>query len=50
MDKNEALQRIKEYDNYFLPAANFDIAQAFYDNKLGLDIKFDFSERGYGCL
>jgi predicted enzyme related to lactoylglutathione lyase len=37
---------IKDYDNYFLPAGNLDTAKDFYQNKLGLDIKFDFSERG----
>jgi len=37
---------IKDYDNYFLPANNLDTAKDFYQNKLGLDIKFDFSERG----
>jgi predicted enzyme related to lactoylglutathione lyase len=37
---------IKDYDNYFLPAGNLETAKEFYQNKLGLDIKFDFSERG----
>ena len=37
---------IKDYDNYFLPADNLETAKEFYQNKLGLDIKFDFSERG----
>ncbi len=37
---------INNYDNFFLPADNLDIAKEFYQNKLGLDVKFDFSERG----
>lgn len=37
---------ISDYDNFFLPADNLDTAKYFYKNKLGLDIKFDFSERG----
>ena len=37
---------IKDYDNYFLTADNLETAKEFYQNKLGLDIKFDFSERG----
>jgi predicted enzyme related to lactoylglutathione lyase len=37
---------ISDYDNFFLPADNLDTAKEFYKNKLGLDIKFDFSERG----
>lgn len=37
---------INDYDNFFLPADNLDKAKEFYQNKLGLDIKFDFSERG----
>jgi predicted enzyme related to lactoylglutathione lyase len=37
---------ISNYDNFFLPADNLDSAKEFYKNKLGLDIKFDFSEMG----
>ncbi len=37
---------IKNYDNFFLPANNLDAAKEFYKNKLGLEIKFDFSDRG----
>jgi predicted enzyme related to lactoylglutathione lyase len=37
---------INNYDNFFLPADNLDTAKDFYKNKLGFDIKFDFSERG----
>jgi predicted enzyme related to lactoylglutathione lyase len=37
---------ITNYDNFFLPADNLDSAKEFYKNKLGLGIKFDFSEMG----
>ena len=37
---------ISDYDNFFLPADNLDAAKDFYKTKLGLDIKFDFSEKG----
>lgn len=37
---------ISNYDNFFLPSDNLDAAKEFYKNKLGLEIKFDFSEMG----
>ena len=37
---------ISNYDNFFLPSDDLDAAKEFYKNKLGLDIKFDFSEMG----
>jgi len=37
---------ITDYDNFFLPADNLDTAKEFYKNKLGLDIKFDFADKG----
>lgn len=37
---------IKDYDNYFLPADNLEKAKFFYENQLGLDVKFDFSDKG----
>lgn len=37
---------IKDYDNYFLPADNLEKAKDFYKNQLGLDVKFDFSDKG----
>ncbi len=40
------MNTIKDYDNFFLPADDLETAKDFYKNKLGLDIKFDFSERG----
>ena len=37
---------IKDYDNYFLPADNLDAAKTFYQQRLELDIKFDFADKG----
>jgi predicted enzyme related to lactoylglutathione lyase len=37
---------ISDYDNFFLPGNNLDTAKEFYKNKLGLDIKFDFADKG----
>jgi predicted enzyme related to lactoylglutathione lyase len=37
---------IKDYDNFFLPATDLDTAKDFYKTKLGLDIKFDFPDKG----
>lgn len=37
---------ITDYDNFFLPADNLDTAKEFYKNKLGMDIKFDFANKG----
>lgn len=40
------MSMISNYDNFFLPSDDLDAAKEFYKNKLGLDIKFDFSEMG----
>ena len=37
---------ILDYDNFFLPADNLDQAKHFYKNILGLETKFDFSDKG----
>lgn len=37
---------ISNYDNFFLPANDLDTAKEFYKDKLGLDIKFDFADKG----
>lgn len=37
---------IIDYDNFLLPATDLAEAKEFYQDKLGLAIKFDFSERG----
>jgi predicted enzyme related to lactoylglutathione lyase len=37
---------INNYDNFFLPSDNPGAAKEFYGNKLGLDIKFDFADKG----
>ena len=34
------------YDNFFLPAENFDESKRFFAEGLNLKIKFDFSEMG----
>ncbi|SEO16890.1 hypothetical protein SAMN05216436_1417 [bacterium A37T11] len=36
----------QDYDNFFLPAEDLDEAKAFYRDKLGLSIKFDFADKG----
>jgi len=40
------MSTISNYDNFFLPSDDLDAAKEFYNNRLGLDIKFDFSEKG----
>lgn len=37
---------LKNYDNFFLPANDLTHARAFYQDVLGLTVKFDFSARG----
>ena len=37
---------LRDYDNFFLPADNLDTAKEFYKTKLGLEIKFDFADKG----
>lgn len=37
---------ILDYDNFFLPVSDLTQAKDFYQNKLGLGIKFDFSDAG----
>ena len=37
---------MKSYDNFFLPVNNLEEAKDFYQNVLGLHLKFDFSEKG----
>ena len=34
------------YDNFFLPVSDMGHAREYYQNVLGLDVKFDFSDRG----
>ncbi|MEA4956580.1 hypothetical protein SDC9_17136 [bioreactor metagenome] len=35
-----------EYDNFFLPVDNIEKAKEYYKNVLGLELKFDFSDKG----
>jgi len=37
---------MKNYDNFFLPADNLEEARQYYSNLLGLQMKFDFSDKG----
>jgi catechol 2,3-dioxygenase-like lactoylglutathione lyase family enzyme len=37
---------ILDYDNFFLPVENLEKAKEFYGNLLGLETKFDFSDKG----
>ena len=36
---------MKDYDNFFLPTDDLEKSKAFYE-KLGLSVKFDFSDQG----
>ena len=38
--------KIKAIDNYFLPATDLDKSKHFYADTLGLDVKFDFADKG----
>jgi predicted enzyme related to lactoylglutathione lyase len=40
------MQKIKAIDNYFLPAADLNKSRHFYKEILGLDVKFDFADKG----
>ena len=37
---------MKDYDNFFLPSSDLKKGKEFYQNLLGLPIKFDFSNMG----
>ena len=37
---------MKDYDNFFLPSRNLKESKAFYQDLLGLPVKFDFSDMG----
>ncbi len=37
---------MKDYDNFFLPATDLEKGKEFYNDTLGLPIKFDFSDKG----
>jgi predicted enzyme related to lactoylglutathione lyase len=39
--------KMKNYDNFFLPANDLKKAKEFYQGILGLSIKFDFSDKGF---
>jgi len=37
---------LKDYDNFFLPSGDLKKGKEFYQNVLGLQLKFDFSSMG----
>ena len=37
---------MKDYDNFFLPSSNLKKSKQFYQDMLGLPVKFDFSSVG----
>lgn len=37
---------IKGYDNFFLPAEDLEKSKVFFKDQLGLEIKFEFPEKG----
>ena len=37
---------MKDYDNFFLPSQNLQKSKFFYQEILGLQVKFDFSQMG----
>ena len=37
---------MKAYDNYFIPVNDLSKAKEYYENTLGLSLKFDFSDKG----
>ena len=37
---------MKKYDNFFVPVDNIEVAKKYYEDNLGLKVKFDFSDMG----
>ena len=37
---------MKKYDNCFIPVDDLEMAKKYYENNLGLKVKFDFSDMG----
>ncbi len=37
---------MKAYDNFFLGASDIEKSREFYEDKLGLSLKFDFADKG----
>lgn len=40
------VQAMKNYDNFFIPVDDLEKAKTYYQDVLGLRIKFDFSDKG----
>lgn len=38
--------KIEDYDNFFLGTTDLEKSKSFYQDILGLDLKFDFSNNG----
>lgn len=38
--------RIKNYDNLFLPVDDYEASKLYYSQVLGLNVKFEFAEHG----
>lgn len=41
---------MKNYDNYFLPIDNIEDAKHYYHDILGLEEKFDFSDKEWSLI
>ena len=41
---------MKNYDNFFLPVDNLEDAKRYYEELLGLKMKFDFSDKGMAAF
>jgi predicted enzyme related to lactoylglutathione lyase len=41
---------MKTYDNFFLPVNDLEQAKDYYQNVLGLSLKFDFSDKGMNAF
>ncbi|EKQ56723.1 MULTISPECIES: VOC family protein [unclassified Clostridium] len=37
---------MNNYDNFFMGVTNLTVARKYYENTLGLKLKFDFSQKG----
>jgi predicted enzyme related to lactoylglutathione lyase len=46
VDYNVWMWIIMDYDNFFLPIDNLEEAKKFYEEIIGLQLKFDFEDKG----
>jgi predicted enzyme related to lactoylglutathione lyase len=47
---NMEVMKMKDYDNFFLGVTDLKKAKKYYEDVLGLQIKFDFSDRGMAAF